>query len=115
MDLGPKNAVLRRCGYDDPVEIILVVARVFEEAPHARRVGRDRIEIGARPACDPGVDEGNAHARALHDTVEAVRPLGISVADEDPMPCQKSIDVIGQATPACAMNQASGWVVEPGT
>ena len=63
MDLS-KNAVLRRCGYDDPVEIILVVTRVFEEAPHARRVGRDRIEIGARPACDRGVDEGFLEQRA---------------------------------------------------
>jgi hypothetical protein len=38
------------------------------------------------------------HARALDDAVVAVRPLGVPVADEEPMACQKSIDRIGQAS-----------------
>jgi hypothetical protein len=53
------------------------------------------------------------HARPLDDAVEAVRPLGVPVADEDAMAGQKSIDRIGQSTRRLAMNPPSGVGVDP--
>ena len=55
------------------------------------------------------------HARALDDSAESFRPLGVAVTDEDPMARQEPIDGVGEAASGLCHDDASGVGVEPVT